>query len=353
MEFWLHGFPTVGTTAGQAAIAEQRGFTGMLLADSQILVADPYVELALSARKTTRLGLGVGITNPITRHPSVTAAAIGSLHAESGGRAMLGIGRGDSALRQIGQRPASVAQLESALRQIQGYLGGAVDGGSRPLAWLPADLPKLPVDVAATGPRVIALAAVLADRVTFNLGADVGRLSWAVSVARQARVDAGLDPSAVALGAYVDLACDPDIERAARMVRGSASIFVNILAEGSASGVPVDDQDRDLADRVAAAYQEAAHGKVNAPQSAAELLPTAFLDRFALIGPADAIAHRVDEYARVGLDHLVVVPGSRDADPVAADASTTLFAESVLRRHGSVSALPVSSWRETVETKQE
>jgi hypothetical protein len=56
-EFWLHGFPVPRSTAGLAAEAERRGFDGLLLADSENLVGDPYVELALAAHATTRLRL--------------------------------------------------------------------------------------------------------------------------------------------------------------------------------------------------------------------------------------------------------------------------------------------------------
>lgn len=68
--------------------------------------------LTLAARATTRLGLGTGVTNPLTRHAAVTAGAIASLQEISDGRAMLGIGRGDSSLFNIGHKPVPPARLE-------------------------------------------------------------------------------------------------------------------------------------------------------------------------------------------------------------------------------------------------
>ena len=58
------------------------------------------------------------------------------------------------------------------------------------------------MDVAATGPKVIAAAARHADRVTLNVGADTDRIKWGMEVARSARAAAGL-PQDIPFGAYV------------------------------------------------------------------------------------------------------------------------------------------------------
>ncbi|GGF10362.1 LLM class F420-dependent oxidoreductase [Subtercola lobariae] len=329
----MHGFPNVGATKEWAARAEREGFTGVLLADSETLVADPYVELTLAATATKRVQLGVAVTNPVTRHPAVTAAAIATVHAESGARAVLGFARGDSALRQLSLKPASVRVFEQAVIDLRRYLGdpmssiGEVTSTAAPLSWLSHTVSRVPVDVAATGPEVIAVGAVFGDRLTFNLGADVERLRWAIAHARRARSAAGLDPDTISLGAYVDVACAPPGE-AVGMVRGSASIFAQFLAEGLRSGVPVSDQDKPVLEAVAAAYSEAQHGQSTAPQ--AELLPDDFLQRFALCGPADTLLPRVRQLRDLGLDRIVVVPASRDVDASAIDASISAFAQGVI-----------------------
>src|SRR4051812_50100106 len=96
----------------------------MAVVDSQNLAGDPFVGLALAARETSTLQLGTGVTNPATRHPAATASAIASVHAASGGRAHLGIGRGDSALAHIGLAPAPVAHFERYIRAVRAYLRG-------------------------------------------------------------------------------------------------------------------------------------------------------------------------------------------------------------------------------------
>src|SRR5687768_5132093 len=169
-EIWTSGVSLPKVAARMAQRAEADGFDGWFVVDSQNLAGDCYVALAMAAAATERIQLGTGVTNPYTRHPAVTASAIASVHAESGGRAVLGIGRGDSALAHLGLAPAPVAVFERYLALVQAYLRGdevafaeleseavhdvgtlGLAGGpsSSRLHWLSPDLPKVPVTVAA------------------------------------------------------------------------------------------------------------------------------------------------------------------------------------------------------------
>ncbi len=64
------------------------------LHDEYKRTVDPLVALAAAAAVTDRLVLGTGILLPAQREPIVTAKAIATLDAESGGRFVLGIGFG-------------------------------------------------------------------------------------------------------------------------------------------------------------------------------------------------------------------------------------------------------------------
>ena len=181
--------------------------------------------LSLAAQVTSTLQLGTGVTNPWTRHPAVTASAIATVQAESRGRAVLGMGRGDSSLSHLGLAPAPVETFGRFLEDLQGYLSGddvaldpsgtidrlglAATPATSKLHWLDQALPKVPVDVAASGPRVIALGAVLGDRVTFAVGAVPERVAWALETAA-ARSEAGLDPASPSFGAYVNCVVHDD-----------------------------------------------------------------------------------------------------------------------------------------------
>ena len=103
MQLWVLGVASPRGSKAFAQQAEQAGWHGLLVVDSQNLSGDSYVALTMAATGTSTLGLGTGVTNNATRHPAVTAGAIASIQKISEGRACLGIGRGDSALAHLGR----------------------------------------------------------------------------------------------------------------------------------------------------------------------------------------------------------------------------------------------------------
>jgi 5,10-methylenetetrahydromethanopterin reductase len=317
------GVATPTSIARYAERVEADGFTGLAVVDSQNLSGDPYVALALAARATSRLQLATGVTNPYTRHPAVTASAIASVQAVSDGRAVLGIGRGDSALAHLGLAPAPVAVFETYLRRLQGYLRGdevafddagevaSVDAlglGDQPaasrVAWI-AGGPKVPVDVAATGPRVIQLAAVVAERITFAVGADAERLEWAIATARAAG-GAGTDGR---FGAYVNVAVHPDVAVARRLVAGSTSTMARFnVMHGQAVG-PFDAESAAMLGELGRRYDMTRHTEPGSPQ--ADALAPAFVDRYAVVGPPDAVTRRLQELAALGIERFVLMGAAR------------------------------------------
>ncbi|HEX4539840.1 MAG TPA: LLM class flavin-dependent oxidoreductase [Acidimicrobiales bacterium] len=328
MDVWLHTFSFPHRVAEVAKQAEEWGFTGLLVADSQNLNADIWVELALAGAATERLLLGPGVTNPVTRHPAVTASAAATLQAETGGRAVLGLGRGDSAVTQLGMRPVPPAALERLLVTMQAYLRGEtvdVDGVPTQIRWLTGSgAPKVPVVVAATGPQAIAVGARHAEALDFTVGAEHDRLRWAIGTAHRA---GGARSDMLSLGAFVNVGVHPDRVVARDLVRGSTAIFARFAAEGAPSEGLSEVTRRGIG-RLAAGYRAASHGQAAAPQ--ARDLEDEFIDRFAVAGPPAEVAERLNDLASLGLRRVVVVPGSLDADPSLLQESNRRFASEVL-----------------------
>jgi 5,10-methylenetetrahydromethanopterin reductase len=314
MEVWTRAYAIPHRVAEVARKAEGWGFTGLLLADSQNLTADIWVELALAGAATSRLRLGPGVTNPVTRNLAVTASAAATLQAETGGRAVLGLARGDSALTHIGRRPVRVAELEDALEAIQGYLRGEevrLNGTTSTIQWLPdPDLPKVPVEVAATGPRTIAAAARHAEGVNLTLGAELERLRWGIETAHEAATNG------ISVGAFINVAIDDDRDAARELVRGTAAIFARFASEGNLTRTAI------------ASYEKERHGEASAPH--AQELAGEFIDRFAVAGPADEVREGLLQIRALGIERLIMVPGSLDADPRALQRSNERFAADVL-----------------------
>jgi 5,10-methylenetetrahydromethanopterin reductase len=326
----------------QARQAEDEGWDGIGLVDSQNLAGDPYVELALAAGATTTLQLATAVTNPVTRHPAVAATAMATVQGESGGRAVLGIGRGDSALAHLGLSPAPVPVFERYLERLQGYLRGdevdfdvATDGAggvrsssalgmaggptSSRLRWLRPEQPKVPVDVAATGPKVIAAGARHAERVTFAVGVSPERISWAVGVARS--VDAGVE-----LGAYVPMLVHPDRDEAQRLIAGAVGSYARFsVMHGTVAG-PVTPSQRERLEAVHDAYDMGAHFSHGSPQS--QELDAGVIDAFGIAGPAGYCIDKILELESLGIRRIFVMGVGIGLDrEEAASARARLVAE--------------------------
>lgn len=326
VEFWRAGGPLFRWPADLGRRLEDEGWTGHMEMDSQSLAGDPYVVLAAAATMTTSLGLATGVTNPLTRNLAVTAAAIASVQAQSRGRAVLGIGRGDSALAYLGQRPASVEQFEQSLATLQALLRGEevafeqlgplpeersmqhghLAGGNWPtgaaLRWLPPDLPKVPIDVAATGPRVIAAGARLADRLTLSLGADEELLTPAIAHARSVRAQAGHDPDDFPIGAQVVIIPHHDRTEARQLAR---PLVASLARFRVLDRRPEPDSSEAELERISRDYDMDRHSSTDKlPDDA---LSDEFVDRFAIVGPVEHCVERLCGLVEAGLRHFHVV----------------------------------------------
>jgi 5,10-methylenetetrahydromethanopterin reductase len=332
IELWMGTSNTGGQAATIARDAEADGFDGVTFGDTQCQNPDGFVGLSIAAAVTSRLQLGIGVTNPVTRHPSVLACAIATVQHQSGGRAVLGIGRGDSAVTKIGLPAATVPELEHYLVRLQGYLAGDLVEEDAPLAQLTwiheLRVAKVPVDVAATGPGVMSAGARLAERVTFNVGADPQRVRRAIEAVREARRSAGLAPDDVSLGAYVNVAPHHDREVARSLIKPVTAVYARF---SGMPGHPVDELDPDDASvikAVAAHYDISHHGRGGASHLA--YLDDDFVDRFGIAGTPEYCIERLVTLAGLGLDRLLFVGPTRDAAPEDVEEALRLRREVVL-----------------------
>jgi 5,10-methylenetetrahydromethanopterin reductase len=332
-EFWL---PLVYVApheiAARSRQAEADGWDGVKLADTQCLHGDPFVMMTAGALATERLRFSISASNPMTRHPAVAASAISSVAALAPGRVQYGIGRGDSALAYVGGAPASVAAFEQYLSAVRNYLHATpvtfesirpwrltadvatIQLGHAPvdsrLVWRDAAGREVPIVVFATGPRVIAVAGRLADRVSLALGADMARLRWATDVARRAREESGLDADSLSIGAVIPIGVADEIGRARRSVRNmvaSAGRFAVI--SGRVVG-PVTDAQREVYEAIGRSYDMNHHGGHG---SQVDALTDDFIDTYAIVGSAARCVERILELVDLGIDHLMLSPPLGDA----------------------------------------
>lgn len=324
-ELWTIRIPETGTAEAQAARAEQAGWDGIAFTDSQNLIGDPFVAIALAARATERLRFATGVTNAYTRHPAALATVAATVHEESGGRFVLGIGRGDTALFHLGRKPMPTADFFRRVTDLQTYLSkGTVDCDGRPsrLRWLDrARQTKVMLDVASSGPKVIAFAARTAERVTLAIGADPARVKWAVDLIRA-------ESATTSIGAYLTVGCHPDPATARELIRGGVAAFAHFSSMPGSTGAGLDDRDRDVVAEVGRQYDSNLHLVNAAPH--ADALDDDFIDRFAVTGPPEACVERLLELGRLGVERFVITGPSFGADRDHARLAERLVRDEVL-----------------------
>lgn len=348
MKLWMLTTSSTSRAAQTAAQAEEEGWDGIAVVDSQNLSGDSYVTLTAMALASNQLGIGTGVTNPVTRHPAITASAAASIQRLSGGRMVLGIGRGDSALAHLGKAPAMLKTMRSYLEVLQAYLRGeeiefsqlnfheqvapdvatlglADTPESSRLRWINERDIKVPVELAVTGPRMIEMAAQLADRVMLALGADLERLQWGVNLAREAARQAGKD---VKLGAYINLAAHPERDKARKLVQGGLSTFARFsVMHGEVRGT-ISPEQRAVLNRLHDQYDMKFHTRTDSAQ--ANVLTDDFIDQYAVVGTADQCINRLKAIEALGIDKVIIIGPTAAADRDAARASRILLAEQVL-----------------------
>ena len=332
MDVGLTLIPQPKRAAQNARMAEDLGFASLILPDSQNLAPEVWGQLMLAAQATSRIRLGPGVTNSVTRDPAVTASAALSLQVESGGRAVLGIGRGDSSVQRIGKTLDPVASFERHLAMLQAYLrGDAVerDGFSSRLEWLPeVRVPKVPVEVAATGRRVIEVAARQADRICFAVGADPEHLGAAIAHARAAAKAAGRDPGALAYGAFVNCVVLDDVTVARDALRGAVATFARFSAMRGSDPDRLPPPLRRAVLYLREHYDMRDHTRTGVAHTAG--IEDDFVDWYAIAGPAETAVRRLRRLADLGLDFVHVIPGSTGMSRDVATASVLQLARDVI-----------------------
>jgi len=257
VEFWRFGGTPVPAT-DMAKIArrfEAQGWDGLVVGQDIGVLPDSYLVLALAVAATTKLKVGTGVSVPL-RNTMDVANTIAVLYAVSGGRSVVSFGRGDGAFAQIGRKPMTVAAFETYIRQVQSYLRREdvdLDGFPSTMRTVyeidpSLDGAKPPVDISATGPKMIELAARHADGITFAVGANVDRLRDCIKLARDARIAAGLDPDSLSIGCHIPAAvatAGVGLVEAREIIRGAVLRHTRFSAFEGTVLADVSEQDRE------------------------------------------------------------------------------------------------------------
>ena len=288
-------------------LAEQHGFEYAWTYDSHVLWQESFPVFALVADRTSKIKLGHMVTNPGTREPTVLASAYATLHDISNGRMIMGIGRGDSARRYIGQQPVKVAEFEEALRMLKPFMNGDEvewNGKQLQLKWVRPELPEIEMHVAGYGPKALAVAGRQGDGVIIQL-ADPDIIQWIMSTARAAAEAAGRDPAALKCIVSAPSHVTDDLQDAREQVRWFPAMVSNHVQDlidrygTDGSSIP-----KALTDYVQARkfYDYNEHSRVGAKHG--EFVTDEICDRFCVIGSTEQCTAKLQELEGIGVDQF-------------------------------------------------
>ena len=289
------------------ALAESHGFEYGWTYDSHVLWQESLPLLTLAAEATTTMKLGHCVTNPGTREPTVLASAYATLHDISDGRMAMGIGRGDSAVRYIGEAPVKVAEFERRIAMIKEFMNGRPvqwNDKELQLKWVRPELPEIPMWVAGYGPKALAVAGRVGDGVVIQL-ADPAIITWIMDTARKAAEEAGRDPSALKCIVSAPSHITDDLADAREQVRWFPAMVSNHVVELiERYGADGDKVPAALTDYVKARkfYDYNDHSRVGAAHG--EFVTDEICDRFCVLGTPAQVTAKLKELEAIGVDQL-------------------------------------------------
>jgi probable F420-dependent oxidoreductase len=288
-------------------LAESNGFEYAWTYDSHVLWQESMPTLALAADRTSTIKLGHMVTNPGTREPTVLASAYATLHDISNGRMVMGIGRGDSARRYIGQQPVRVAEFEAAVSMIKPFMNGEEvhwNDKELQLKWVRPELPEIEMHIAGYGPKALAVAGRRGDGVIIQL-ADPDIIQWIMATARAAAEEAGRDPAALKCIVSAPSHVGDDLQDAREQVRWFPAMVSNHVKDlidrygTDGSTVP-----KALTDYVLARefYDYDEHSRVGAKHGS--FVTDEICDRFCVIGNVEQCTAKLRELESIGVDQF-------------------------------------------------
>ena len=307
--------PPASRVVELARQAELYGFSHVWTFDSHLLWEEPFVIYSQILATTRRVVVGPMVTNPATRDWTVTASLFATLNEMFGNRTICGIGRGDSAVRVINGKPATLAALRESVEVIRPLANGEsaqYKGSTLRFPWCEGS--RLPIWIAAYGPKALALTGEIGDGFILQL-ADPDITAWSIAAVREAAARAGRDPDSVticvAAPAYVTDGSEAGRQHGRDQCRWFGGMVGNHVADivarygagnGSAGAVVPPALTSYIAGRQG--YDYNAHGKAGAEHTA--FVPDEIVERFCLIGPVEEQVARLRELAGLGVGQFAL-----------------------------------------------
>jgi 5,10-methylenetetrahydromethanopterin reductase len=292
-------------------VAEDVGFDLIGTGDSQSLWPELNVLLTLTALNTSRAAIGPVVSNPLTRHPAVAASAITAIQHLAEGRAFFGMSSGDSAVFNLGLRPArvdGVADYGTTVKTLCAGEAATYQGHELQLHW-PAR--PVPLYLAAEGPRMLRLAGRIADGVFVANGLTPEVVHDTIRLVAEGATEAGRDPAVIEIWWLVKFLPAPSVAEGIEMSQFTLASSANHVFRFDFEGKHVPEQFHEPIRKLQEEYVFSEHARVQSSGRNAQLVHqlglTEFLaERFAITGPMGHCIERIEEVASYGAVNLLL-----------------------------------------------
>ena len=298
-------------TAELARAIDERGFEALWFIDFQLGMKDVYAAMNLAALSTETVLIGAGVTNLVTRHPTVTANATAAVDELSGGRAVLGLGAGWSAVLGAGGAPSKLAELRSGIDEFRQLFSGEPCDLYGSQVRLATATRQIPIYLAVSQPAMLQLAAQTCDGVVLMGAADPEFCKWQLEFIHQGLAAAGRDRSELTVDLFVTMSMDDDRQTALDDVRAWAVSQAATFHPWKRMP-PAWERFRPEFERAAGAYGLVDHLSLQAEHK--HIVSDDFVTSVALAGNRDTCVERIRELWQLDIDRITfaLLSGGRE-----------------------------------------
>ncbi len=286
-----------------AKVTEELGYSHIWVGDSHLIWREAYVNMAAIALSTTKVKLGTGVTNPLTRHPSVVASAYATLEEYAPGRTIVGIGLGDSSVETMGMKPAKLSYFEKTMAEMRELLDGKeVQLETGKIHLLHPCKNKVPIYIAASGPKMLELSGRIADGIIVLVGVADEYIAHArerISAGAQA---VGRRAEDINLVLWVPCAVS-DTAPAKDAVKAHVARVV-------AHPLPyvLDPNEQKVLEEIRKTYDYYHH--MDQQANHADVIPDWLVDKFAIAGSVAECRAQIERIKKTGIQQIAIIPYS-------------------------------------------
>jgi 5,10-methylenetetrahydromethanopterin reductase len=304
-EFGVGLFPTepLQKMIHLAKVSEEVGFSHIWVGDSHLIWREAYVNMTAMLLNTSKVKFGTGVTNPLTRHPSVLASAYATLEEYAPGRMIVGIGLGDSSVETMGMKPSTLANFEKSLQQMRElFVGKEAELPTGKIHLLHPCKRELPIYVAASGPRMLELSGRIADGIIVLVGVADDYIAHAREKIAAGATAAGRQLTDIKLVLWVPCAVSESASAKDAVKAHVARVVAHPLP------YVLDPNEQKVLEEIRKTYDYYHH--MDQQANHAEVIPDWLVDKFAIAGTVDQCRAQIERIKKSGIQQIAIIPYS-------------------------------------------